>query len=146
MKVYFCGKDEFMGLLAEPYGAAKKEALSKDEVVAIVQDLLALLADNFGEELDRMTLWTRIQSAVELGCAEFDASQDPEIALNVMLDHVLASVARMREESVQRLASIISRTKEEGAAEQVFRRLSEYKLIEIFNARKARKERQGEGM
>ena len=146
MKVYFCGKDEFMGLLAEPYGAAKKEALSKDEVVAIVQDLLALLADNFGEELDRMTLWTRIQSAVELGCAEFDASQDPESALNVMLDHVLASVARMREESVQRLASIISRTKEEGAAEQAFRRLSEYKLIEIFNARKARKERQGEGL
>ena len=135
-----------MGLLSEPYGAAKKEALSKDEVVAIVQDLLAILADNFGEELDRMTLWTRIQSAVELGCAEFDASQDPESALNVMLDHVLASVARMREESVQRLASIISRTKEEGAAEQVFRRLSEYKLIEIFNARKARKERQGEGL
>ena len=135
-----------MGLLAEPYGAAKKEALSKDKVVAIVQDLLTLLADNFGEELDRMTLWTRIQSAVELGCAEFDASQDPESALNVMLDHVLASVARMREESVQRLASIISRTKEDGAAEQVFRRLSEYKLIEIFNARKARKERQGEGL
>lgn len=146
MKVYFCGKDEFMGLLSEPYGVAKKEALSKDEVLAIVQDLLALLADNFGEELDRMTLWTRIQSAVELGCAEFDASQDPESALNVMLDHVLASVARMREESVQRLASIISRTKDECAAEQVFRRLSEYKLIEIFNARKARKERQGEGM
>ena len=135
-----------MGLLSEPYGVAKKEALSKDEVLAIVQDLLALLADNFGEELDRMTLWTRIQSAVELGCAEFDASQDPESALNVMLNHVLASVARMREESVQRLASIISRTKEEGAAEQVFRRLSEYKLIEIFNARTARKERQGEGL
>ena len=135
-----------MGLLSEPYGVAKKEALSKDEVLAIVQDLLALLADNFGEELDRMTLWTRIQSAVELGCAEFDASQDPESALNVMLNHVLASVARMREESVQRLASIISRTKEEGAAEQVFRRLSEYRLIEIFNARKARKERQGEGL
>ena len=135
-----------MGLLSEPYGVAKKEALSKGEVLAIVQDLLALLADNFGEELDRMTLWTRIQSAVELGCAEFDASQDPESALNVMLNHVLASVARMREESVQRLASIISRTKEEGAAEQVFRRLSEYKLIEIFNARKARKERQGEGL
>lgn len=135
-----------MGLLAEPYGAAKKEVLNKDEAVAIVQDLLALLADNFGEELDRMTLWTRIQSAAELGCAEFDASQDVESALNVMLDHVFASVARMREESVQRLASIISRTKEEGAAEQVFRRLSEYKLIEIFNARKARKERQGEGL
>lgn len=45
-----------MGLLAEPYGAAKKEVLNKDEAVAIVQDLLALLADNFGEELDRMTL------------------------------------------------------------------------------------------
>lgn len=57
-----------------------------------VRLLAIVLASNFGEDLDRKTLWKRISSAVSSACAKVP-SGEPDLLLSAMLEHVKADEA-----------------------------------------------------
>lgn len=79
-----------MGLVdpdARPSGPADAQAV-KDAA----QSLCVLLARHFGRDLDRMTLWDRIASALEQASAKCDDGDLPRLA-SLALAHVSADAA-----------------------------------------------------
>jgi hypothetical protein len=83
---------EFRRRLAGLSDAAGGEDLIPDEYRELAAEYVLLLAICFNRDrLDAVTLWSRIDSAIERGLAECDG-EDIERFVSVGLEHVLASV------------------------------------------------------
>lgn len=65
----------------------------KAEIRALAAELVATLADLFGPDLDRKTLWSRIGSALETADARV-SDDDLERFASLCLDHVKAEPGR----------------------------------------------------
>lgn len=59
----------------------------------MAKDLVVSLCAVFGDELDRKTLWSRIDSGLQAACAKVDDG-DADRWVDLLLEHVRASAAR----------------------------------------------------
>lgn len=86
--------DEFRRKLAglsESVATVPPEA--NEEMREVASSLACLLAELFGTELDRLTLWSRIDSALKSACAKV-TDGNLELFVNHCLEHVRADSAR----------------------------------------------------
>lgn len=85
--------DEFRRKLA---GFEDKDRVTPDDIRGYRTDastLCRLLAELFGDELDRLTLWSRIDSAIRTSCAKA-TDGNLELLVNLCLEHVKADAGR----------------------------------------------------
>ena len=81
---------------------------ANDEMREMSANLACLLAEVFGEELDRLTLWSRIDSAFKTACSKV-TDGNMEMFLNHCLEHVKADPVRVcANESVGALLKALS--------------------------------------
>lgn len=81
---------QLAGLADPDRGATPAEDV---EIRDTLKRFCSVLAHLFSEELDRVTLWSRIDSALEAACAKV-ADGDFERWASLCLDHVKADAAR----------------------------------------------------
>jgi len=66
---------------------------ANDEMRTLASSLVCLMAQLFGKELDRITLWSRIDSALKTACSKV-RDRNMELFVNHCLEHVKADPGR----------------------------------------------------
>ena len=86
--------DEFRrklaGLDAPEFRPSMTPAVIKDTCIRFV----SILADLFGDDLDRMTLWSRIDTALATSLGKVGSSDDVDSFASLCLEHVRADAGR----------------------------------------------------
>lgn len=88
-------------------GLNEKEELSEPVKENLKQEAIrfvSILPKVFGDNLDRMTLWDRIQSALTTSCSKYP--NDISKFINATLEHIQANISRNEDSEI--LFSIIS--------------------------------------
>ncbi len=95
----------------------------------------SILASLYGDELDRLSLWTRIDSAIESACAKCD--DDMELWASLCLGHVKADAGRAAACAplVQTLEVMASRPAEWRAEFLRYARTCRYAAVAFGRAR-----------
>lgn len=93
--------------LADPFSSSADTDGERVDIADTAIRFGTILAHLFSDDLDRLTLWTRIESALDQACAKVGGT-DLEHWINLCLEHVKADAAKTAacEPLVQMIQSI----------------------------------------